>query len=124
MLFWMVYWACSSGNSLVYLGFFICYIVAVIYCVVMLIGIPVVGGCGILSSVRLLLTGVWASLLAHLIISFCWVLLALYFVAITIINYNNFRADNGNLVALKDTLFSKIGGLKSKLAFSGVKNMV
>lgn len=124
LLFWSVYWACTSGSSLVYLGFFICYVIAVIYCCVMLVGIPVVGGCGILTSIRLLLTGVWVSLLCHLIVSFCWVLLAVFFIAILIINYHNFRADNGNLVALKDTLVGKLGGLKTKLALSGVRSVV
>jgi len=122
--YWPVYLACRSGNAIMYAIFVICWLIAVVFNVVMIIGVPHLGSCGILTILVVAVKGQWVSAVYHLIVLCGWVLLIVLQLIGIVLMYPNYKADNGNLVELQNQLVDKIKGMRSKAALGGVRNVV
>lgn len=122
--YWPVYLACRSGNALMYALYVICTIVAVAFNAVMMLGVPYLGSCGVLTIIVVVAKGHWVSVGYHFVVLCCWLVLIVMQLIGIVLMYPNYKSDNGNLVELQHQLFDKIKGLRSKAALGGVRNVV
>lgn len=129
--YWPLYLACRSGNAIMYFLFGILWVVEIVFNVVMIIGVPYTGSCGLLTIIVLLFkalgdsTGIaWASVVIHLIVLLCWILNIVLVVIGIVLMYPNYKGDNGNLVEIQNQIISRVKALRAKAAFGGVQNVV
>lgn len=122
--YWPVYLACRSGNVVLYALFFISWAIGIVFNIVMIVGLPFIGSCGVLSALMVFLKGPWYIAIVVPIVMCGWILMIVLQVIGIILMYPNYKADNGNLVELQNQLFDKIKGMRAKAALGGVGNVV
>lgn len=93
--FYPVYGACKSNNSIRYYVFFIAYLLCVLFSVLMSIGVPNVGGCGLIAALREIKSKRYAPAVFQFVMMGVWLSNAFYAVIIIALMYKYFYDDGG-----------------------------
>jgi hypothetical protein len=93
--FYPVYGACKGNNSIRYYIFFIAYALCVLFSVLMAIGVPNVGGCGLIAALGEIRTKRYTPAVFQFIMMGIWISNAFYAVIIIALMYKYFYDDGG-----------------------------
>jgi hypothetical protein len=106
--YWIGYSACAHQSSIRYLLFFISYFIGILFNLLMVIGVPDAGGCGLISGIKLVTTSNCTSCkgvgIYFFILATIWLLNAIYMGIMILLMLRHFRQDNGSLSNIKDSI--------------------
>ena len=102
--FYPVYGACKSSSSLRYSIFFIAYLIGIIFCILMSVGVPNVGGCGLVAALWEISYKNYFGMTWQFIMMAVWLLNGVYMFVMMCIMYKFFNDDGGGIVAAKDAI--------------------
>jgi len=102
--FYPVYGACKSSNSLRYAVFFFAYFIGILFCILMAVGVPNVGGCGLIAALWELNYKNYFGATYQFVMMCVWIVNAIYMFVIMVITFKYFNEDGGSLVTIKDAV--------------------
>ena len=102
--FYPVYGACKSSNSLRYGIFFLAYFVGILFCILMSIGVPNVGGNGLVAGLWEISYKNYFGMTWQFVMMAVWLANAVYMFVIMCIMFKYWNDDGGSVVAIKDAI--------------------